>query len=192
MLKDLGARAFGYGMPMPIFMVASYNDDDSVNVMNLHETSRTNAGNLALFIGPYGKTISNIKKRKTFSITLVHPEMMSAADLFGSISGKRVPNKFEISGLTAHKSSYTGAPIIEGSRLVIECELIDMIHQGNFATVHARVINVAADDSVLDDRGHVDMTKVNPIFFDSFSNGYFEIGDRVGNAWKEGVKILKK
>ncbi len=101
MLKDLGARAFGYGVPMPIFMVATYNDDGSVNVMNLHETSRTNAGNLALFIGPYGKTIGKVEKRKTFSIALVHPEMMGAADLFGSVSGKRMPDKFEKAGLTA-------------------------------------------------------------------------------------------
>lgn len=190
MLKDLGARAFGYGVPMPIFMVATYNDDGSVNVMNLHETSRTNAGNLALFIGPYGKTIGNVEKRKTFSIALVHPEMMGAADLFGSVSGKRMPDKFEKAGLTAYKSRHTGAPIIEGSRLVIECELIEMVRQGSFATVHARVVNVAADGSVLDKRGRVDMTKVNPIFFDSFSNGYFQMGEQVGEAWKEGRKLL--
>lgn len=74
--------------------------------------------------------------------------------------------------------------------MVIECELIEMVRQGSFATVHARVVNVAADGSVLDERGRVDMTKVNPIFFDSFSNGYFQMGEQVGEAWKEGRKLV--
>ena len=36
MMKDLGARAFNYGYASPVLMVATYNDDGSVNVMNLH------------------------------------------------------------------------------------------------------------------------------------------------------------
>ena len=62
MMKDLGARAFNYGYASPVLMVATYNDDGSVNVMNLHECTRTNAGHLALCIsqlqlhrGPCGK-----------------------------------------------------------------------------------------------------------------------------------------
>lgn len=43
-------------------MVATYNDDGSVNVMNLHECTRTNAGHLALCIGKPKKTHENIEK----------------------------------------------------------------------------------------------------------------------------------
>jgi len=34
-MKDLGAKAFSYGYASPVLMAATYNDDDTVNVMNL-------------------------------------------------------------------------------------------------------------------------------------------------------------
>ena len=45
-MKDLGANAFSYGYASPVLMAATYNDDGTVNVMNLHEVTRTYAGDL--------------------------------------------------------------------------------------------------------------------------------------------------
>ena len=50
-MKDLGAKAFSYGYASPVLMAATYNDDGTVNVMNLHEVARTNAGDLVCCIG---------------------------------------------------------------------------------------------------------------------------------------------
>ena len=36
MMKDLGAKVFSYGYACPVLMAATYNDDGTVNVMNLH------------------------------------------------------------------------------------------------------------------------------------------------------------
>ena len=83
MMKDLGARAFNYGYASPVLMVATYNDDGSVNVMNLHECTRTNAGHLALCIGKPKKTHENIEKRGAFTLTLATKEMMAdSADVY--------------------------------------------------------------------------------------------------------------
>jgi hypothetical protein len=38
-MKDLGAKAFSYGYASPVLMAATYNDDGTVNVMNLHEVA---------------------------------------------------------------------------------------------------------------------------------------------------------
>ena len=77
MRKDLGARAFGFGWPMPILAVATYNGDGTVNVMALHEAMRTNASDLALCIGPRSKTHENVEKRGAFTVALVNREMMA-------------------------------------------------------------------------------------------------------------------
>ena len=37
MMKNLGPNVFSYGYPAPVLMVCTYNDDGTVNVMNLHE-----------------------------------------------------------------------------------------------------------------------------------------------------------
>ncbi len=80
MLKNLGKNAFGYGYPVPVLMVATYNEDGSVNIMNLHEAMRTNAGDLALCIGPRSKTHENVEKRGALTIAHVYQDMMAEVD----------------------------------------------------------------------------------------------------------------
>ena len=151
MMKDLGAKAFSYGYASPVLMAATYNDDGTVNVMNLHECARTNAGHLACCIGKGKKTHANIEKRRAFTLTLANRELMSAIDYLGTVSGFQVPDKFEKTGLKAVKSQHVDAPIIIGSPVVIECELIEFVETAEFTTVLGRVVNLAADESVLGD-----------------------------------------
>ena len=37
--------------------------------------------------------------------------------------------------------------------------------------------------------GAVDITKVKPISFDPFGNGYYGVGEKVGNAFKDGMQL---
>ena len=62
----------------------TYNDDGTVSVMNLHECMRTNAGDLALCIGPRSKTHENIKKRRAFRVALVNQNLIEEVDYFGT------------------------------------------------------------------------------------------------------------
>ena len=90
------------------------------------------------------------------------------------------------------KSKYINAPVIEGSPLVIECKLIeaDVLKASNFTMVFARIINVAAEETVLSKNGTIDARKTGLLFFDSFSNSYFSLGEKAGNAWNEGKKYV--
>ena len=51
-------------------------------------------------------------------------------------------------------------------------------------------MNVSVDESVLDDKGNVDVAKAAPITFDPFNNAYIKLGEKVVNAFKDGA-ILK-
>lgn len=92
----------------------TYNDDGTVNVMNLHECMRTNVGDLALCIGPRSKTHENIKKRRAFTVALVNQNLIEEVDYFGIVSGHRVPEKFVKTGLKAVKSERVNAPSVGG------------------------------------------------------------------------------
>ena len=192
MMKDLGAKAFSYGYASPVLMAATYNDDGTVNVMNLHECARTNAGHLACCIGKGKKTHANIEKRRAFTLTLANRELMSAIDYLGTVSGYQVPDKFERTGLKAVKSQHVDAPIIVGSPVVIECELIEFVETAEFTTVLGRVVNLAADESVLGENGKIDTGKIGMIFYESFSNSYYTLGEKVGKAWGEGKVFLNR
>lgn len=191
-MKDLGARAFNYGYPMAVLIVATYNDDGSINVMNLHECTRTNFGDLVICIGEGKKTHKNIEKRRAFTLTMASRELMEAADYFGMMSGYQVPDKFERAGLQAVKSDKVDAPIIVGSKLVIECELIEFVKTPNFSGIIARIVNIAADESILNDKGKVAIEKLGMVIYDSFSSNYFTIGEELGKAFGAGKKYLKK
>ena len=190
MLKNLGAHAFGYGYPVPVLMVGTYNDDGTVNVMNLHEAMRTNAGDLALCIGPRSKTHLNVEKRGAFTVALVNQEMMAEIDYLDTVSGFKVPDKFARTGLKAVKSQFVDAPIIEGSPVVIECRLVEIVEGTNFTTVLARIVNVAADDKVLTSQGKIDSLKTGMMLYDPFGTSYVTLGERVGTPWSEGRKYL--
>ena len=190
-MKDLGAKAFSYGYASPVLMAATYNDDGTVNVMNLHEVARTNAGDLVCCIGKPKKTHENIEKRKAFTLTLANESLMKEIDYLGTVSGYNVPDKFERTGLKAVKSKYVDAPVIVGSPVVIECELIEFVETENFSAVLARVVNMAADESVLGENGKIDTGKIGMIFYESFSNSYYRLGEKAGKAWSEGRVFMK-
>jgi flavin reductase (DIM6/NTAB) family NADH-FMN oxidoreductase RutF len=116
--------------------------------------------------------------------------MVKEVDYFGLVSGHRVPDKFEKTGLKAQRSSNVNARVIEGSPLVIECELIEFVETDNFTTVLARIVNLLADESILNEKGKIDSTKINMVFYDSFSNSYFTLGEKVGDAFKDGKHFI--
>ena len=207
MRKDLGARAFGFGWPVPVLMVATYNDDGSVNVMNMHEAMRTNAGDLALCIGPRSKTHENVEKRGAFTVALVNREMMAEIDYLGTVIGRNVPDKFARTGLRAVRSAHVDAPIIEGCPVVIECALVEIVNGTNFTTVLARIVNVAAEESVLTAAGaepgtpydgilaktaKIDAFRTGMLFYEPFGTGYVTLGERVGTPWSEGKRFMKQ
>ena len=141
-------------------------------------------------MGPGKKSYENIEKRGAFTIALATADFVKEVDYFGLVSGYRDPDKFSKTGLTAVKSQHVDAPIIEGLPLTIECELIGFVRTEGFGTILGRVANIAADESILDERGKIDVTKTGMIFYDSFSSSYFALGERVGNAFGDGRHYL--
>ena len=50
------------------------------------------------------------------------------------------------------------------------------------------IVNVSADDSVVTD-GKIDLKKLKPITFDPSNNVYIGLGEKVGEAFKDGAKL---
>ena len=95
--------------PMPVLMIATYNEDGSVNVMNAAWGTMQTRGNVALNLGEGHKTVKNIKERGAFTVSIADEAHMVEADYFGVESGNDVADKFERSGMTATKSENVDA-----------------------------------------------------------------------------------
>ena len=68
----------------------------------------------------------------------------------------------------------------------MECEFLEETSCG----IVGRVLNVTADEEVLTN-GNVDISKLDAIAYDPFTNGYYVVKERVGNAFKDGLSIKK-
>ena len=175
---------------MPVLMVATYNEDGSVNVMNATKGTMQERGNVALNLTETHKTVKNIKARGAFTVSIADAAHVVEADYFGVESGNRVSDKFENSGLTANKSETVDAPIINEFPLCLECEYIEYQDGKYGCGVIGRVVNVTADESVMAG-DKIDMTLVNAIAFDPYTHGYYRVAERVGEAFKDGLQLKK-
>ena len=85
--------------PMPVLMVATYNEDGSVNVMNAAWGTMQERDTVALNLTESHKTVKNIKARGAFTVSIADAAHVTEADYFGVESGNRVfSDLFIISG----------------------------------------------------------------------------------------------
>ena len=170
--------------PMPVLMIATYNEDGSVNVMNAAWGTMLERDEVILNLTESHKTVKNIKSRKAFTVSIADSNHVTEADYFGMVSGNNTPNKFQKSGLTAIKSDSVDAPIINEFPICLECEFIEYGDCG----VVGKVVNVSAREDVMNG-DNVDIEKVSAIAFDPYTHGYYKVGNRVGEAFKDGLKL---
>ncbi len=176
--------------PMPVLMVATYNEDGSVDVMNAAWGTMLARNQIILNLTETHKTVKNIKERNAFTVSIADSKHVVEADYFGIASGNNTPNKFENSGLSVTKSQKVDAPIINEFPICLECEFIEYQSDEYGAGVIGKVVNVTADESVMDG-DKVDVSKVNAIAFDPYTHGYYKVTERVGEAFKDGMQIKK-
>jgi len=174
--------------PMPVLMVATYNEDGSVNVMNAAWGTMQKRGTVALNLTESHKTVANIKARGAFTVSIADADHLIEADYFGVESGNKVPDKFARSGLTATKAETVDAPVINEFPLCLECKFIEYQDDEYGIGVIGKVVNVTADERVMVD-GKPDMSLVNAIAFDPYTHGYYKVSERVGDAFRDGLKL---
>lgn len=174
--------------PMPVLMIATYNDDGSVNVMNAAWGTMIEHDIVGLNLSETHKTVENIKKRKGFTVSIADAAHVVEADYFGVVSGNKDPEKFKKSGLTATHAETVDAPVINEFPLCMECSFIEFQGGEYGIGVVGKVLNVTADEKIM--KGEKpDMTQVEAIAYDSYTNGYFKVTERVGEAFKDGLKL---
>lgn len=190
MKKELSVKP--YLFPMPVLMIATYDENGVVDVMNMAWGGICAENMVSLNIGEEHKTSANIKKNGAFTLSIADILHMEAADFFGIASGNNMPDKFERSGLTAVKSDKVNAPIIQEFPLTLECKVVEAKNEVYGFHVIGEIVGILAEEAVLNEKGKVEPSRLNAFLFDQFQNGYYAIGEKVGQAWNAGVPLMKK
>ena len=90
--------------------------------------------------------------------------------------------------MTFEKSQLVDAPIINELPVAIECEFVEYQSDETGLGVIGKVLRTSVEESVLKD-DKVDIDALEAIAFDPYTHGYYKVGTRVGDAFKEGLKL---
>ncbi len=174
--------------PMPVLLIATYSEDGSVDVMNAAWGTMLDRDMVALNLTETHKTVENIKARGGFVIHIADARHVVEADWFGDVSGRKVADKFARTGMTAVRSGLVDAPIINELPVAIECEFVEYQSDATGLGVIGRVLRVSVEERCMKD-GKVDIDAIEAISFDPYTHGYYKVAGRVGEAFREGLKL---
>ncbi len=174
--------------PMPVLLISTFNDDGTVDVMNAAWGTMLERNYVALNLTETHKTVQNIKARKGFVVHIADAGHVAEADYFGVVSGNKVTDKFARSGMTYTKSELVDAPVINELPIAIECEFVEYQNDETGIGVIGKVLRTSVEEAHLKD-DKVDIDLIEAIAFDPYTHGYYKVGGRVGEAFKDGLKI---
>ncbi|MBE7078119.1 MAG: flavin reductase family protein [Clostridiales bacterium] len=185
MRKNLKTKAYMY--PLPVLIIGTYDENGVPDAMNAAWGTVCDTAQVAIVLSAGHKTVKNLLKTKGFTVGIADAKNVVPADYVGVVSANNVPDKLAKTGWRITKSEFVNAPIIEDLPLVLECKLVS--YDTDTEICIGEVINVSADDRILDENGKIDLTKFEPICYDCGGHGYYKLGEKVGDAFSDGLKL---
>lgn len=183
--KNFGAKPFTY--PQPVLIIAAYGDNDVPSAMNAAWGGISDYKEITMDLSKGHKTVKDLRARGAFTVSMGTLSQLVACDYVGVVSGNTVPDKVARAGWHVEKSAFVDAPLIKELPLALECTLIS--YDEETGILKGEIVNVCADECILDGDGKVDVKKLQPITFDPFNNKYVVLGETVGDAFKAGLAL---
>lgn len=183
MRKNLGVKPYLY--PQLVMIIGTYDKDGKPNAMNAAWGGMADYDKIFVCMSSH-KTTENIDITKEFSVSIGDASHVVECDYVGIVSANQEVNKMEKSKFTTSKAEFVNAPIINELPLCLECKLIKVLEEDLYL---AQIVNVNADESILDENGKVSLEKFVPISYDPSTHGYYKVSGRVGNAFNDGNKL---
>ena len=185
MRKNFKSKHLCY--PQPVFIIAAYGKDGIANAMNAAWGGISEEDEISICVSPEHKTTENILASGAFTVSMADADHVAECDYVGIVSGNKVGDKIKKAGFTVTKSNFVNEPIINELPFVLECKLVS--YDVQTCTLIGEIVNVSIDESVLNEKGKVDVDKLQPIIYDSVNHTYRVVGEVVGKAFSDGKKI---
>ena len=178
---DFGVKPYVY--PMPVLIVATYDENGVPNAMNAAWGCITDINEISISMSEH-KTTENFAQTGAFTVSFATEDTVIPCDYVGIVSASKVPDKFAKAGFTAIKSAYVNAPVINELPMALECK-VKSFEDG---ILIGEIVNVNADESILTEE-KIDPAKMKPITYDRVNHTYIGLGKVVGHAFSDGKQI---
>ena len=177
--------------PLPVLIIATYDANGNPDAMNAAWGGQCGPKHIVFELSSH-QTTDNIKLKKAFTVAFADKKHVVESDYFGVISARQESDKIKKAGMTVTKSQFVDAPVINEYPLTVECKVVTFEEdERGGARVIGEIVNMQADESILDKDGKIDLDKMQPIMYDSSKHYYRVVGEKVGNAFSDGNKLKK-
>ena len=191
MKKSLGPITMIH--PLPVWCVGSY---DKLGTPNLATVawggiccSKPPCVTVSLRKATY--SYGNILERGAYTVNVPSATHAAEADFFGTASGRDV-DKFQVSGLTPVSSKLVDAPYVAEFPVVLECQVIHTYEIGLHTQFIGEILDVKVDEGAIGEDGKPDIKKVDPMIYSTKVQQYYQVGERIGQAWSIGKDLQPK
>ena len=185
MRKNFGAKPYTY--PQPVLIIATYDENGTPDAMNAAWGGISDDTQISMCLSAGHKTVKNILARKAFTVSMADVAHVTACDYVGIVSANNIPDKLEKAGLHTSKSEFVDAPLIDELPMALECTLVSYDEES--CRLVGEIVNVSAEERILGENGKIDPARLDPITFDPVNNTYLRLGEKVGNAFKDGLQL---
>ena len=173
--------------PMPVLIIGSYDENGTPDAMNAAWGGISEETQISICVSEDHKTTKNILARGAFTVSVADAENVVACDYVGVVSGNKEPNKIKKTGWTVLKSEFVDAPLFEELPMALECKLVSYDEES--CRLVGEIVNVCADERILNAEGKIDLEKFSPITYDPVYHTYRKLGEVVGQAFSDGLKL---
>lgn len=189
MKKSLGAKTLAY--PTPVWVVGSYDAAGKPNIMTAAWAGICSSAPPCVTVSIRAERHSHaaIMARRAFTLSIPGQGQVAEADYVGMVSGS-VADKFAVAGLTPVRSELVDAPYVGEFPLVIECRLAQTVDLGAHTQFIGEIVDVKAEEAVLDAEGHVDLTLLLPLIYAPGASLYHGVGPVVAKGFSVGKKYM--
>ena len=193
MKKSLKLRAVV--SPTPAIIAAAYDEKGKPDACTLAFYTPTSHKppclTIAINATARRKTLKSILRSGAFTVGYPSIEQVAEADWIGMASGYEHDKIAEV-GWTSSKAEKVNAPVINELKLTIECKVVNTVSVGSHTQITGEVVNIQADESIIDERGKYDLAKLNPIIYDEEQFAYRTVGGKTADAFKAGLVYKNK
>ena len=142
--------------PTPAIIAAVYDENGKADACTLAFYTPTSHKppclTIAINATAKRKTLKSILRSGVFTIGYPSIEQAAEADYIGIASGYEHDKIAEV-GWTVTRAEKVNAPVINELKLVVECKVVNTVTIGSHVQITGEVVNIQADESILDERG---------------------------------------
>lgn len=186
--KEFGARP--WLMPQPVLILGTYDKKGNPNAMTAAWGGTWDMKEIVISLAKHATT-DNLEMEGEFTVAFATRETLVASDFVGLVSLKKDPEKFLKTGWRQEKAPHVNAPLLKDFPMSLECRVkrkLDESETGFYLI--AEIVNILVDEDYLEEDGKPSVERMHLITYDPTSNHYVELGDVVGDAFKEGKALF--